>query len=94
MEFLTQALENPVVGAVGYVFSFVAACIAIHQAFAKTAAKKEVIKLKQDNIVLSNENYELQVKLKQTLNNNSVSQGDKSQYFQENSGPVNIDMRG
>ncbi|WP_325891118.1 hypothetical protein [Grimontia sp. NTOU-MAR1] len=94
MEFLTQILENPVVGAVGYVLSLIAACIAIHQAYTKSVVKKEVVTLQKHNVTLLTENRELKIKVKNILNKNTVSQGDRSQYFQENSGPVTIDMGG
>lgn len=94
MELLVTFLSNPVIGAVGYIMSLIAACIAIYQAMGKSTANKEIVKLTNKNTILINENNELKVKINQSTNNNTVSQGEKSQYFQENTGPVNIDMRG
>lgn len=84
MALITSFLSNPVVGLIGYLLSLVAAIIAIVQYLGKSKAEEEARNLR---IEITN----LQTN---TKNENKVNQGDKSQYFQENSGPVNIDNRG
>jgi hypothetical protein len=84
MDLITSFLSNPLVGLIGYVLSLVAAIIAIFQYFGKTKAEEEARNLR---IEITNLNSNKK-------NENKVNQGDKSQYFQENSGPVNIDNRG
>lgn len=84
MDSIVSFLSNPIVGLIGYLLSLVAAIIAIFQYFGKSKAEEEARKLR---IEITN----LQTN---TKNENKVYQGNKSQYFQENSGPVNIDNRG
>lgn len=84
MDLISSFLSNPIVGIIGYLFSLVAAIIAIFQYLGRSKAEDEVKNLQ---IEITN----LQTN---TRNENRVNQGEKSQYFQENSGPVNIDNRG
>ncbi|WP_036233629.1 hypothetical protein [Marinobacterium litorale] len=84
MNLISSFLSNPIVGIIGYLLSFVAAIIAIVQYLGRSKAEEKVKNLQ---IEVTN----LQAN---TRNENKVSQGEKSQYFQENSGPVNIDNRG
>jgi hypothetical protein len=83
VDLITEFLANPMVGLVGYVLSLIAAIIAVSQFMGKKTAEERVRKL---TIEVKN--------IKKTSNENEVTQGEKSQYFQENSGPVNIDNRG
>lgn len=84
MDQIANILSNPIVGLIGYLLSLVAAIIAIFQYFGKSKAKDEIKSLQI-------EITSLQTSLR---NENNIHQGDKSQYFQENSGPVSIDNRG
>ena len=84
MDLITSFLSNPIVGIIGYLLSLVAAIIAIVQYLGRSKAEEEARSLR---IEITN----LQAN---TKNENTVRQGEKSQYFQENSGPVNIDNRG
>lgn len=93
MDSLTVFLSNPFVGAVGYILSFIAAVIAIYQFFAKSEAKEAASQLNIKVESLTEENSLLRLELNQIQNMNNVHQGDKSQYFQDNNGPVSIDMR-
>lgn len=79
---ITEFLANPIVGLVGYVLSLIAAIIAVSQFLGKKTAEERVREL---TIEVKN--------IKITSNENQITQGEKSQYFQENSGPVNIDNR-
>jgi len=83
VDLITEFLANPIVGFVGYVLSLIAAIIAVSQFLGKKTAEERVRGL---TIEVKN--------IKTTLNENEITQGEKSQYFQENSGPVNIDNRG
>lgn len=83
MDLIHEFLANPIVGFLGYLLSLIAAIIAVSQFLGKKTAEERVHKL---TIEVKN--------LKTTLNQNEITQGEKSQYFQENSGPVNIDNRG
>ena len=83
MALITEFLANPIVGFVGYVLSLIAAIIAVSQFLSKKTAQKRVREL---TIEVKN--------IKTISNENEITQGEKSQYFQENSGPVNIDNRG
>ncbi|OEE77132.1 hypothetical protein A1OQ_05685 [Enterovibrio norvegicus FF-162] len=94
MEYLTTLLANPIVAAIGYVLSFVAAVIAILQALGKKNAQKLVQELKVEILTVKEENTNLKFSINRNENKNNVNQGDKSQYFQDNSGQVNIDNRG
>jgi len=83
VDLITEFLADPVVGFVGYILSLIAAIIAVSQFLGKRKVEERVRELK---IEVEN--------IKTTSNENEITQGDKSQYFQENSGPVNIDNRG
>lgn len=83
MDLITEFLSNPIVGFVGYILSLIAAIIAVSQFVGKKTAQERVREL---TIEVKN--------IKTTSNENEITQGEKSQYFQENSGPVNIDNRG
>lgn len=83
MDFITSFLSNPIVGIIGYLLSLIAAIIAIVQYCGRSKAEEEVRDLRIEI-----------TSLQSNINNkNKVHQGDKSQYFQENSGPVTIDNR-
>jgi hypothetical protein len=82
VNLITEFLMNPIVGLVGYALSLIAAIIAVSQFLGKKEALEKVREL---TIEVSN--------IKTTSNENEITQGGKSQYFQENSGPVNIDNR-
>lgn len=84
MDLITSFLSNPIVGIIGYLLSFAASIIAIAQYLGRTKAEEEARSLR---IKITN----LQAN---TKNENTVHQGEKSQYFQDNRGPVNIDNRG
>lgn len=84
MDLTSSFLSNPVVGLIGYLLSLIAAIIAISQYLAKSKAIEEVKNLQIEITNLQSN----------TNNENKINQGEKSQYFQENSGPVNIDNRG
>lgn len=83
MDLIKEFLANPIVGGVGYALSLIAAIIAVSQFLGKKEAKERVREL-----IIEVKNT------KTTSNENEITQGEKSQYFQENSGPVNIDNRG
>ena len=83
MDLIIEFLANPIVGLVGYVLSLIAAIIAVSQFSGKKTAEERVREL---TIEVEN--------IRATSNENEITQGGKSQYFQENSGPVNIDNRG
>jgi hypothetical protein len=80
---ITEFLANPIVGLVGYALSLIAAIIAVSQFSGKKTAQEKVREL---TIEVKN--------IKMISNENEITQGKKSQYFQENSGSVNIDNRG
>lgn len=84
MNEITTFLSHPVVALVGYALSLLASIIAIMQYLGKSKALDELSKLK------------IQITNLQSVSNgsNKVQQGERSQYFQENSGAVNIDNRG
>lgn len=84
MNLITLFLSNPIVGIIGYLLSFVAAIIAIVQYLGRSKAEQEA-----KSLLIEITNLQANTK-----NENTVRQGEKSQYFQENSGPVNIDNRG
>lgn len=101
MEELSAFLANPIVSAIGYILSVIAACIAIFEALAKRNALKlasdlnvKIGSIKEENNSIKEENYNLKLSIREYENNNNVTQGDRSQYFNENSGPVTIDNRG
>lgn len=84
MDVISSLLSNPIIGMTGCILSFVSSIIAITQFLGKNKAKEEVktLKVKIKNLQAT------------TVNKNKIIQGDKSQYFQDNSGPVIIDNRG
>lgn len=94
MDELTTFLSNPIVGTIGYTLSLVAAIIAIYQAIAKQKALKTIENLNLQITTISQENNDLRLSINKTENNNEINQGEKSQYFQDNSGSVTIDNRG
>lgn len=94
MNELTTLLSNPVVGFIGYTLSLIAAIIAIYQALAKGKALKTIKQLNLQITTIRQENNDLRLSINKTENNNEIIQGEKSQYFQGNSGSVNIDNRG
>tara|TARA_R110000850_G_scaffold241321_2_gene365892 strand:+ start:81 stop:383 length:303 start_codon:yes stop_codon:yes gene_type:complete len=94
MNELTTFLSNPVVGFIGYILSLIAAIIAIYQALAKGKALKAIKQLNLQITTIRQENNDLRLSINKTENNNEIIQGEKSQYFQDNSGSVNIDNRG
>jgi hypothetical protein len=89
MDFITSMLSNPIVILVGYVLSLVASIIAVHQFISANKAKKELVRL---NVALDTLRVE-NLKIKNEIQS-KVKQGDRSQFFQQNSGSVNIDNRG
>ncbi|QOF91289.1 hypothetical protein [Pseudomonas lundensis] len=90
MEFLKGLLADPVVSAVGYILTVVSGVIAIVQVSGKAKAEREIVELRS---VISNVTNEKN-KLKLDIESMNVTQGEKSQFFQSNSGAVNIDNRG
>ena len=94
MDDLTAFLSNPIVGIIGYALSVVAAIIAITQALAKQKALKVIDKLNIQVTTITEDNTNLKLSINKTENKNRITQGEKSQYFQDNSGPVSIDNRG
>ncbi|MFT6836470.1 MAG: hypothetical protein ACJA0H_002521 [Francisellaceae bacterium] len=94
MDELTTFLSNPIVGIIGYVLSLIAAIIAIYQVLAKQNALKIIEQLNIRVTTISKDNNDLKLSINKTENKNEITQGEKSQYFQDNSGSVNIDNRG
>lgn len=94
MDELTIFLSNPIVGTIGYTLSLIAAIIAIYQALAKEKALKTIKNLNLQITTISQENNDLRLSIDKTENHNEINQGEKSQYFQDNSGSVTIDNRG
>lgn len=90
MDVIKDFLANPAVGLIGYVLTVVSGLIAIAQTIRKNKAEEKISGLEVKLSVLSQENIRLEQKIKEM----SIVQGDKSQYFQQNSGPVMIDNRG
>lgn len=90
MDVIKDFLANPVVGLIGYILTVASGLIAIAQTIRKNNAEEKATGLEVKLSVLSQEN----VRLKQEIKEMSIIQGDKSQYFQQNSGPVMIDNRG
>lgn len=90
MDTMTVFLSDPLVASVGYFFSLIAACIAIWQFLAKSQA---ISNLKEMKIQITNLKIE-NTNLRTIRNSNKIQQGQQSQYFQDNSGHVNIDNRG
>ncbi|WP_139744047.1 hypothetical protein [Aeromonas media] len=90
MDLIKEFLANPAVGLVGYVLTVVSGLIAVSQTIGKNKAEDKANDLETKLSVLSQEN----ISLKQEIKEISIVQGEKSQYFQQNSGPVVIDNRG
>lgn len=91
MEFqmVASILANEYVIAFGYLVGVVSGCIAIYQTIQVTKKNTEIQQLK---ITVNELNTKITNNI--TTNRNNVSQGERSQFFQENNGPVNIDNRG
>lgn len=85
---LSAFLANPYVSGLGYIITVVSGTIAIVQTFKVSKKDKEIARL---NIEINNFNEQIN---SLTLNRNSVAQGERSQYFQDNNGIVKIDNRG
>lgn len=82
MDTITSFLSNPLVSLIGYTLSLIASIVAIYQFFQKKKAVNKISELM------------VEIKNHQTKNSNKISLGEKSQYFQDNSGPITIDNRG
>lgn len=82
MNIITSFLSNPIIALTGYLLSLVASIIAITQYYGRSKAEAEAKELR------------IEIKSLLTKNENQVQLGEKSQYFQENSGPITIDNRG
>lgn len=89
MDFISSVLSNPILMLAGYLLSAVASIIAVHQFFSARKARNELAILNITLDTLRVENLKLKNKIQ-----SKVTQGDRSQFFQQNSGPVNIDNRG
>ncbi|MDY7539162.1 hypothetical protein RGU72_12955 [Undibacterium sp. 5I1] len=90
MAEITAFLADPLVSLLGYILTVISGFIAIWQSIGKSRALTDLQKLKvQIDNSLQNSNN-----LSETVNQNHVQQGPKSQYFQENKGSINIDNRG
>lgn len=85
---LSTFLANPYVSGLGYIITVVSGTIAIIQTFKVSRKDKEIATLK---VEINNFNEQIN---SLTLNKNSVNQGERSQYFQDNNGTVKIDNRG
>lgn len=86
---IQSILSNEYVSAFGYVVGVISGCLAIYQSKQVKDKSGEIQRLETTINQLNAEirNYK-------TTNMNSVSQGERSQYFQDNNGSVNIDNRG
>ncbi|WP_182074552.1 MULTISPECIES: hypothetical protein [unclassified Serratia (in: enterobacteria)] len=82
---IATILSNEYVSAFGYVVGVISGCIAIYQTVQLNSSNRKVEQLE---VTIE----ELNAKI--TNNENNVIQGERSQYFQDNNGPVNIDNRG
>lgn len=80
IDTISAFFADPVVSSVGYIISLIAGIIAIVQYFGKSKAEEKVKSLKIELIEIQ----------RKTKNENTINQGEKSQYFQDNSGPVSI----
>ncbi|MDN2488490.1 hypothetical protein MML63_22995 [Kosakonia sacchari] len=85
---IASILANEYVSAFGYLVGIVSGLIAIFQTMKVT---KKDNKIKQLNLTIDELNSQITTII---TNKNTVSQGDRSQYFQDNIGTVNIDNRG
>lgn len=88
MSLITDFLSDPIVSAIGYFMTVVSGAIAIGQAIKASDLSKQNIELKNQISVLQ------QVNTDNIESNKNVVQGDKSQYFRDNSGSITIDNRG
>lgn len=90
MEFhmIASILSNEYVSAFGYFVGVVSGVIAIYQTLQVNKKDNEINQL---NITINELNSQITTI---TTNQNTISQGERSQYFQENSGSVSIDNRG
>lgn len=85
---IVSILANEYVSAFGYLVGVVSGVIAIYQTMQVSKKENEI---KQLNITIDELNAQITTI---TTNKNTISQGDRSQYFQDNNGPVVIDNRG
>jgi len=90
MEFqmIASILANEYISAFGYMVGVVSGVIAIYQTMQVSKKQNEIEQL---NITINELNSQITTI---TTNKNTISQGERSQYFQDNNGPVNIDNRG
>ena len=88
MDLISDFLSNPIISVIGYFMTVVSGAIAIAQSIRSSNLSKENTNLRNDIVALQQVNAE-NIEL-----NKKVIQGEKSQYFEDNSGPVNIDNRG
>ncbi|MFC3914632.1 hypothetical protein ACFOSS_14345 [Pseudaeromonas sharmana] len=88
MSVISDFLSDPIVSAIGYFMTVVSGAIAIAQSIRSSNLTKEINNLKNEISVLQQVNADnIEIKEK-------VVQGEKSQYFKDNSGPISIDNRG
>lgn len=85
---IASLLANEYVSALGYIVGLISGCIAIYQTIQVTKKEREIQQL---NVTIDELNSQV---TNITTNRNNVKQGERSQYFQDNNGPVNIDNRG
>lgn len=85
---IASILSNEYVSAFGYFVGVVSGVIAIYQTLQVNKKDNEINQL---NITINELNSQITTI---TTNQNTISQGERSQYFQENSGSVSIDNRG
>ena len=82
---IASLLANEYVSAFGYIVGVISGCIAIYQTTQVTKKNNEI---KQLNVTIKDLNSQI---INITTNRNNINQGERSQYFQDNNGPVNID---
>lgn len=85
---IASLLANEYVSAFGYIVGVVSGGIAIYQTMQVTKKNNEIQQL---NVTINDLNSQI---TNITTNRNYINQGERSQYFQDNNGPVNIDIRG
>lgn len=85
---IVSLLANEYVSAFGYIVGVVSGCIAIYQTMQVTKKNNEIQQL---NVTINDLNSQI---INTVTNSNNINQGEHSQYFQDNNGPVNIDNRG
>ena len=90
MDYLKDFLADPIVSFIGYALTVISGLIAIAQTAGKTKAKEETKQAQNELYNIAQENNNLKLRIDKM----NVTQGEKSQFFQQNSGPVNIDNRG